>query len=230
MTTIAELFVPDGIVMCADSYMQVIDSYASEEIQGLALIQKLFLIEKTGTGISGIGHAGVTGMLMRDVLLEFASSLNSTSISQASVAQNLADFMGKSYSQMDTNFHLCGYDEDKPFVYEIERDSSAKWVVTWKNIDPFGNQTFGIQGLYRTKTTQFAQGLLAHSFPYLRIDPAILSVSDAIRILEILYAFELGVASHDEFAGSGGPLDLLILQPSSQHFHAARDLGAAILG
>jgi len=219
MTALATLYLRDAILMSADSLLVKVDNYESKNVLGRELIQKLFLVKRTGTGISAIGYSGWGGKSVGQILREFANGAGAES--QVGIAQSLSEFLTQNYLGLRTSFHVCGYDGPEPFVFEVEDQNGLGWKVTRKNVGGDGTPIYNILAMCEPATVQY---VLSNPPQY-----GTLSVPDAIAFLANFYRFEYEAVKLKKHPDVGGPIDLLILSPQRQWFPAVKSLAHAVL-
>ena len=136
MSIMCCIYVPEGIVMAADSRLtrtkttNTIDIPAKDDIPAKTVVfqttytssdnaQKVLLIKKTGTGVSFCGDAMIEGVTVADFLRRFEIEKVCESDSTEDIAKKLVDY----YSGGETHFFVCGYNDDIPHVYDVYNKS-----------------------------------------------------------------------------------------------------------
>ena len=133
MSIMCCIYVPEGIVMAADSRLTRTKPTKSIELpqkedQDKKIIlleqttytltdnaQKVLLIKKNGVGVSFCGNAIINGITVADYIRNFEIEKVLDTDTTENVAYKLAEYYGKT----DTHFFVCGYDEDIPYVYDV---------------------------------------------------------------------------------------------------------------
>lgn len=134
MSIMCCIYVPEGIVMAADSRLTrtkptknpvVLPSvddpstktvFISETTYTLSdNTQKVLLIKKVNVGVSFCGNAIIDGMTVADFIRRFEIEKVSTLDTTEEVARKLSEY----YKGNGTHFFVCGYNEDIPFVYDV---------------------------------------------------------------------------------------------------------------
>ena len=123
MSIMCCIYVPEGIVMAADSSLtrtktaNTIDIPAKDDSPAKTVVfqttytssdnaQKVLLIKKTGTGVSFCGDAMIEGVTVADFLRRFEIEKVCESDSTEDIAKKLVDY----YSGGDTHFFVCASD------------------------------------------------------------------------------------------------------------------------
>lgn len=222
MTALATLYTRELIVMAADSLEVELDDYESRQVLGTRETQKLFLLQKTGTGISVSGYAAWEDKTIRDLLSDFLEGLERPFHSQLEVAEGLSGFLSRFYPGLRSRFHVGGFDEGEAFVALVDYREGGGHHVQRVNVDAQGRVKGGILTFCEWETYKFARGRLP--------DLDILRTADAVEFLEKFFAHEMDwVRRSKEIADVGGPVDLLILTPHWQSFQAVKKLEEAVL-
>lgn len=132
MSIMCCIYVPEGIVMAADSRItrtkptKTVDLPDTGEntkhilhVQTTYTLsdnaQKVLLIKKVGVGVSFCGNALIDGMTVADSVRKFEIEKVDEQDSVAVVAQKLADC----YAGKGTHFFVSGYNDDVPYVYDV---------------------------------------------------------------------------------------------------------------
>lgn len=133
MSIMCCIYVPEGIVMAADSRLtrtktanMPIELPTQEGIGKTILVpqttytasdntQKVLLIKKAGVGISFCGNAIIDGSTVADYIRRFEIDKVTETDTTEEIAIKLADYHGK----RETHFFVCGYDRDIPYVFDV---------------------------------------------------------------------------------------------------------------
>ena len=133
MSIMCCVYVPEGIVMAADSRLTrtkptkdplVLPS--SDSSTKTIIIpettytlsdntQKVLLIKKVNVGVSFCGNAIINGMTVADFIRRFEIEKVTTTDTTEEVARKLSEY----YKGDGTHFFVCGYNEDIPYVYDV---------------------------------------------------------------------------------------------------------------
>lgn len=133
MSIMCCVYVPEGIVMAADSRLTrtkptkdpVVLPSADPSTKTVLIsettytlsdnTQKVLLIKKVNVGVSFCGNAIIDGMTVADFIRRFEIEKVSPSDTTEEVARKLSEY----YKGNGTHFFVCGYNEDIPFVYDV---------------------------------------------------------------------------------------------------------------
>lgn len=134
MSIMCCVYVPEGIVLAADSRLtrtKQIKSPVEIPQQGTypktVIIpettytlsdntQKVLLIKKADVGVSFCGNAIINGMTVADFIRRFEIEC----VTEGDTTEKVALKLAKYYGGMETHFFVIGYDNDAPFVFDIE--------------------------------------------------------------------------------------------------------------
>ena len=145
MSIMCCIYVPEGIVMAADSKLtrtkmtNSIDIPAKDGVPAKTVIfqttytssdnaQKVLLIKKTGTGVSFCGDAMIDGVTVADFVRRFEIEKVCESDTTEDVANKLVEY----YSGGGTHFFVCGYNDDVPYVYDVSNKSVKRANIASK--------------------------------------------------------------------------------------------------
>ncbi len=161
MTALVTLYTRDMIVMAADSLEVELDDYENQKVQGTRETQKLFLLQKCGTGISVSGYASWEEKGIRDILADFLEATDGHH-SQEGLVHGLCTFLSRLYPGLRSKFHACGFNEREPYVALIDygREGEESHHVRRMNVDRRGNLHGGILTFCEWETRKYARGRL----------------------------------------------------------------------
>lgn len=134
MSVMCCIYVPEGIVLAADSRLTRTKPLFTQpnliQVPGMGQIpvvakeitytlsdnaQKVLLIKKNNVGVSFCGNALINGITVADYIRKFEIDKVLTTDTTEDTAKKLADCgLDKS-----TQFIVCGFDEDIPYVYYV---------------------------------------------------------------------------------------------------------------
>lgn len=134
MSIMCCVYIPEGIVLAADSRLtrtktgNIKEIPATETTPKTLLVpkttytssdntQKVMLIKKSNVGISFCGNAIIDGATVADFIRRFEIERVSPKDTTEQIAHALADY----YKGSDTHFFVCGYDNDIPYVFDVYR-------------------------------------------------------------------------------------------------------------
>lgn len=134
MSIMCCVYIPEGIVLAADSRLtrtktDHIEKIPETEKNAKTVLvykttytssdntQKVMLIKKSNVGISFCGNAIIDGATVADFIRRFEIEKVLPEHTTEQIAHNLADY----YNGNDTHFFVCGYDSDVPYVFDVYR-------------------------------------------------------------------------------------------------------------
>ena len=224
MSIMCAVFVPDGIVMAADSRQTIgitqvrpgpqpqmqgeprvlnrMNQPGQPPVQMLAQsdnAQKLMLLSKVRCGISACGIGILNGKTVSDFIRSFEIEKVEKGDSITDVAHKLQDYAKAFFPQV--NFFVCGYEEEEPFVYSVNKE------IRRSNIE---NGKLRYASIWSGE--QAAITKLLNGNPPMLVNHVLMPLKDAVDFAEFLVdltiksqRFEMKVAT------CGGDIDLLVL-------------------
>ena len=210
------VYLPEGIVMAADSRITQEDT-VKKEVDGREYFtktkytlsdngQKIFLLSKVRCGISFCGKAFIDGMTIADYLRQFEISQLDETDTVCTVAEKLLRYYGRS----ETMFFVAGYLNDEPFVYDISNNKCSR-----RNIR---DESVTYNALWNGK--QDAVTKLLNADPVCRINWTCLPLKDGVELAEFLVDLTI---KYERFSSDiqtcGGDIDVLIMTTDSAFWH-----------
>ena len=223
MSIMCTCFVPDGIVMAADSRQTIgftavrnqpnantgephvlnrMNQPNQPPMQMLAQsdnAQKIILLHKVRVGISACGIGILKGKTVSDFIRSFEIDRIVPEDTVTDVANKLHDYAFEFFPQV--NFFVCGYEEEEPFVYTVNKE------IRRNNMDK-GNLRYASSW----SGEQAAISKLLNGNPPMLVNHLLMPLKDAIDFAEFLVdvtiksqRFEMKVAT------CGGQIDILVL-------------------
>lgn len=184
MTALATVFTSTSIIMSGDSLMLL---GSKKDPIGQRLVQKVFIISSSNTGISAIGDGLKDGIYLQSILKNFVSNLNlSDETPQALIAEELGRYMNENYPQFDTSFYVCGYNDGEPYVFELLKKTRLK--PRRVNIHPNGSIRYSIIADLLPETVQELQCSL----------PSFKNMSDDEVISYLQHVYDLEIANQEK--------------------------------
>ncbi|MBQ3552671.1 MAG: hypothetical protein IJA35_05950 [Clostridia bacterium] len=128
MSIMCAVFVPEGIALSTDSRMTVtMTPKEDQKLKGVPVMysysdnaQKVVLLNKVRVGIAACGLAVLDDKTISDYLRIFEITQVKAGDSVTDVANKLKRYAAP-YSPK-VNFLVCGYCEEEPFVYTVNKD------------------------------------------------------------------------------------------------------------
>lgn len=131
MSIMCCIYVPEGIVMAADSRLtrtkrnEPVELPPTNGNQKTLLpqtiytlsdnAQKVLLIKKVGVGVSFCGDAIINGATVADFIRRFEIE----KVISTDTTQGVADKLAQYYTGIGTHFFVGGYDADVPYVFDV---------------------------------------------------------------------------------------------------------------
>ena len=223
MSIMCAVFVPDGIVLAADSRQTIGISKMpnpSQQTHGQPRVlnrmdrpnqppvqmisqsdnaQKIMLLSKVKVGISACGIGILNGKTVSDFIRSFEIDVIEKTDSVTDVAHKLQKYAASFFPQV--NFFVCGYEEEEPFVYSVNKE------INRSNMD---NGKLRYASIWSGEQATISK--LLNGNPPMIVNHALMPLKDAIDFADFLIdatiksqRFEMKVAT------CGGPIDLLVL-------------------
>lgn len=215
MSIMCTVYVPEGIVMAADSRMTgniaVKTPDGRMQQQGMFSIsdnaQKIFLLSKVKVGISSCGSAILENKTVSDYLRIFEIEEVTQEDTVTDVAKKLQAYAYKYFPHV--NFFVCGYDEDEPFVYDVGKElkrinmdnGNIRYASTWSG-------------------EQYAITKLLNSQPASPINHNLMPLMDAVDFAEFLIDVTIKLQRFETKPKTcGGDIDVLVLTKDDAFWH-----------
>ena len=207
MSIMCSVYVPEGIVLAADSRMmanvmlQTPDGKTKQ--QGMMNVsdnaQKIFLLEKVKVGVSACGAAVINGMLASDFIRRFELEEVFEGDTVTDVAKKLQSY---AYSVFPAaNFFVCGYEGEEPFVYDVSKElkrlnmdnGKLRYAASWSG-------------------DLFAITRLLNSQPPAPVNHALMPLKDAVDYADFLIDTTIKLQRFTMLPKvCGGDVDVLVL-------------------
>ena len=207
MSVMCSVYVPEGIVLAADSRMTgniaVKTPDGKMQQQGLFSLsdnaQKVFLFSKVRVGISACGAAVLENKTISDYLRIFEIEEVSKKDTVTDVAKKLQAYTFKHFPHV--NFFVCGYDGDEPFVYDVSRELKR---INMEN----GNLRYASSW----SGEQLAITKLLNSQPPTPINHNLMPLKDAVDFADFLIDVTIKLQRFEMKPKTcGGDIDVLVL-------------------
>ncbi|MCR5809708.1 MAG: hypothetical protein K6G56_09170 [Clostridiales bacterium] len=223
MSIMCAVYVPEGIVIAADSRMtgnlMFKTSDGKTQQQGMFSIsdnaQKVFLLSKVKVGISSCGMALIENKTISDYLRIFEIREVKKSDSVTDVAKKLQAYAYKYFPNV--HFFVCGYEEEEPFVYDVSKElkrinmdnGNIRYASSWNG-------------------EQQAITKLLNSQPPTPINHNIMPLKDAIDFAEFLIDVTIKLQRFEMKPKTcGGDIDVLVLTKDDAFWHQHKILKPA---
>ena len=214
MSIMCAVYVPEGIVMAADSRMTgniVMKSPDGKTQQGMFSIsdnaQKIFLLSKVKVGISSCGAAILENKTISDYLRIFEIEEVSKKDTVTDVAKKLQGYAFRHFPNV--HFFVCGYEEEEPFVYDVAKElkrinmdnGKLRYASSWSG-------------------EQQAITKLLNSQPVTPVDHNLMPLRDAIDFADFLVDVTIKLQRFEMKPKTcGGDIDILVLTKDEAFWH-----------
>lgn len=225
MSIMCSVFVPEGIIMSADSRQTLgitanVVNKPGAPVAEPKLVnrinqpgqptqmpiftqsdnaQKIMLLSKVKVGISACGLGILDGKTISDYVRTFEINELSPSDTVTSVAAKLQAYAYKFFPQV--NFFVCGYTDDEPFVYTVNKE------IKRNNME---NGQMRYASMWSGE--QAAITKLLNGQPPILVNHALMPLKDAIDFAEFLVDLTIKTQRFEmKMATCGGEIDILVL-------------------
>lgn len=224
MSIMCAVFVPDGIVMAADSRQTVgitqvtrpapsaqageptvlnrMNAPNQPPVQMLAQsdnAQKLMLLSKVKVGISACGIGILKGKTVSDFIRSFEIDSVREGDTVTSVANKLQAYAMEFFPQV--NFFVCGYEQEEPFVYSVNKE------IKRSNIENGKLRYASVWSGEQAAITKLLNGT-----PPMLVNHVLMPLKDAVDFAEFLVDLTIKSQRFEmKMATCGGDIDLLVL-------------------
>ena len=202
MSVIATVYIPEGIIMAADSRVTGSFRHSDSKIIDRFTLsdngQKVFLLSDKKVGISACGEAEIGSQTIADLIREFEIGHVCEEDTVEAIAGHLKSFIHEKKKDTNARFHVAGYDGDEQRVFEVSNtvtrlNQNNAYAASWSG------DISHLTDLMNGKTPM----IFDWNHMYLK---------DGIELAEFMVdvnckaqRFSLGVAT------CGGPIDILLI-------------------
>ena len=215
MSIISVVYIPEGIIMAADSRLTREKKY--KDAEGNNIIekytisdnaQKIVLLNKCNVGIASCGNAYIDGKTIADYIRLFEINDIDENDTPESVADKLlthgTEFPG-------TNFYVCGYSQDVPYVFYINSTTKKR-----SNIDSDGNIRFNVSWGGETE----ALVKLINADPIMSRNEKLMPLKDGIDFAEFMVDVTIKYQRFSDCIKTcEGPIDVLVMTKDKAFWH-----------
>lgn len=207
MSIVCSVYVPEGIVLAADSRMmanvvfQTPDGHPKQ--QGMMNVsdnaQKVFLLSKVKVGIGSCGAAVLNNMLLSDYIRLFEIEEVTEKDTVTDVAKKLQTYSFKYFPNV--SFFVCGYEQEEPFLYDVSKElkrlnmnnGKLLYAASWRG-------------------EQSAISRLLNSQPPTPVNHALMPLKDAVDYVDFLIDTTIKLQRFTVLPKvCGGDIDILVL-------------------
>lgn len=212
MSIISTIYVPEGIVMAADSRItgkqeRVVDGKKERDSFTISDNgQKIVKLNKVKVGINFCGNMIKDGNTIADCLRLFEIDVIKEDDSVKNVADKLFDYMG---GFTGTAFTVGGYNHDEAFVYSV-----TDHVERVNTSNGFPGPCINFNG-----QTEAINKLLALE-PRMKISLDLMPLKDGIDFAQFLIDLTIKYERfQDSIQTCGGPIDVLVITKDNIFWH-----------
>lgn len=206
MSIVSIVSLPDGIAMAADSRLIKTSTISNDEktiIESFTAsdnFQKVVLLSKCPVGIAYVGNAFINGKIVSDYIRLFEFNDVTAEDTPKTVADKL--FAHKD-EYIGTTFFVCGYEQDVPYVFFIEKSEIKR-----RNVDSDNNILYNLTWGGETE----ALIKLVNLEPVMNTNECLMPLKDGIDLAEFMVDLTIQYQRFsDGIQTCGGPIDILVL-------------------
>lgn len=204
MSIVVAVYIPEGIILAGDSRLTGNRTFQNNEItinREYTLsdnVQKVMLLSKVPVGIATCGNALIDGRTIADYVRKFEIDEIKAGDTVAQVAEKLCN----STKGKGVYFFVCGYNNDTPYVYEVNDNGYER-----RNISE-GNLYYG--ALWNGQMQAITK--LVNSDPTMPISWGLMTLKDGVDFAEFLVSTTINYERFsDDIQTCGGPIDILVI-------------------
>lgn len=215
MSIISIVYLPEGIVIAADSRLtgkkEYKDKDAKNIIERFTLsdnAQKVMLLNKCQVGIAACGSALINGKTIADYIRLFEMNDVVENDTPAIVAEKLLKH-GSKFS--GTVFYVCGYHHDVPFVYEVTSSGIIRL-----NVNKDGNVRYSFSWGGENE----ALNKLVNASPAMNTNVLLMPLKDGIDLAEFMVDVTIKYQRFSDCIKTcEGPIDVLVMTKDKAFWH-----------
>jgi hypothetical protein len=212
MSIITCVYVPEGIVMSADSRLTVSKDYGDGRVENCILSdnsQKLFKLNKVPIGISSCGEIILNQKMISEFLRLFEMEKVTEGDNVEQITMKLNEYAKPFLASNSVEFLIAGYFEDRPYVYHL-----CNGQIVLKNYN-YDNPFYGASWRGETVATY----KLFSGEPQTKLCFDLMPLRDAIDFSEFIVELTIKYQRfEDASATCGGPIDTLIITKDNVKF------------
>lgn len=206
MSIISTIYLPEGIIMSADSRLTGTTRYSDGSVVLQTLsdnAQKLFLIKEKNIGISWCGDAYISGRSVGDFLRQFEIEVISDEDNILTIPEKLKNYTIEKDGG-NISYQLSGYLNDVPYVYSIFNDRT----IVRSNIEIDNSIRYGF--CWNGECEALNKLVLAE--PKMLFNFDLMQLKDGIDLAEFLIDLTIKYQRFDtRLATCGGEIDILVI-------------------
>ena len=217
MSVITTVFIPEGIIMAADSRITGTIRYEDGNVDRYTLSdngQKVFLLTKRPAGIAVCGAMEIVGQTIADFIREFEMTHVKSDDTIQQIAESLKSFVHQKEADVNIIFYIVGFDEDEQRIYRVNGE-----FIRLNEGNTYGAFWDGDKDHLTN---------LINGEPKMQFDWQHMYLKDGIEFAEFMVdvnckaqRFSVGVAT------CGGPIDILLITKDETRWIKHKILNAA---
>ena len=204
MSIVAAVFIPEGIILAGDSRL----TRKRDEVENGKTVkkeftltdnaQKVMLLSKVPVGIAFCGDAIIEGNTVADYIRLFEIN----KVEKTDTVETIATKLHAHIAGKDVNFFVCGYLNDVPYVYSVNKNCKRE------NLNSSGNVAYSIA--WKGQTTPIDR--LINTDPHTDIRWSLMPLKDGIDLAEFIVDLTIKYERfQDDIQTCGGPIDILVI-------------------
>lgn len=215
MSIISVVYLPEGIVLAADSRLTRTiktttkdGTVTNDRFTITDNAQKIVLIEKCQVGIASCGTALINEKTISDYIRLFEIN----DLEENDTPETVANKLLKHNSEFKgTSFFVCGYSNDIQYIYSITDKG-----MTRSNVDANGTVKYNLNWGGETE----ALTKLMNAQPVINTNLKLMPLKDGIDFAEFMVDVTIKYQRFsDQIKTCGGPIDVLVLTKDNAFWH-----------
>lgn len=209
MTIISTVYVPEGIVLAADSRLTGYRKYDDGLTERFTIsdnAQKIVLLRNSTIGVVYCGDSIIDGKTLSDFLrlfdIENVEAIDSVENTAFKLSNKLKQYVG-----IEVFFILAGYDNDIPYVYDVSKDHVNRLNYSEGKI----NYATSWNGDKLPVTNLLAD---------IKFNFDLMPLKDAVDLSEFIAEVAIKYWRFaDQISTCGGPIDILVITKDYTEFY-----------
>lgn len=206
MSIVSIVYLPEGIVMAADSRLTGNRSIIQNGVTMIEKFpisdnaQKIVLLSKCPVGIAFVGTAIIGEQTISDYIRLFEIN----DVEEGDTPEIVSDKLFARHSEYPgTTFYVCGYSQDVPYVFVVSANGKIR-----KNVDPNNNIVYSFMWGGEPE----ALTKLVNATPVMNTNEKLMPLKDGIDLSEFMVDLTIKYQRFsDRIKTCGGPIDILVL-------------------
>lgn len=214
MSIVSIVYLPEGIIMAADSRLTGTRTTLNDDKKTIELFtvsdnaQKIVLLSKCPVGIASVGTAIINEQTISDYIRLFEINDITSEDTPETVANKL-------YAHKDeyegTTFYICGFEQDVPYIFVINGNE-----IKHQNVDADNNALYSFMWGGEPE----ALNKLVNAEPSMKTNERLMPLKDGIDLSEFMVDLTIKYQRFsDRIQTCGGPIDVLVLTKDTAFWH-----------